>query len=74
MERVITKICKQAWEKEVDKKKGKHSVNWLLGQANNMHMVRADPKDERIADDCDDEPVSVCDLNDRLILGHCWLG
>ena len=58
----------------MEKKKGKHSVNWLLGQANNMYMVRADPKDEQIADDCDDEPVSVCDLNDRVVLGHRRLG
>ena len=30
LEKVITKICKQAWENEVDKKKAKHSVNWLI--------------------------------------------
>ena len=44
LERIIHKICQQKWETEVVQKKGKkHSINYVLSQAQDCYFVEPDP-------------------------------
>ena len=57
---ILTKICHNAWEKEVTAKKNVHSVGWVFSQAENSYFVNPDKNkiSTQYDDDGDDEPVS----------------
>ena len=56
---ILTKICRDAWEKESEVKRGQHSVGWVFSQAANAYFVK--PDENRVTTefdhDGDDEPV-----------------
>ena len=60
LERILEKICHNAWEKEVTAKRGQHSVAWVFSQAANSYFVKPDANKmaAEFDQDGDDEPVS----------------
>ena len=59
IESILTKICHNAWEKEVTAKKSQHSVKWVFSQAADSYFINpdSDKLNTQYDDDGDEEPV-----------------